>query len=74
MSEEFYFHPWHNMFLSLAHTAEDVNTTLDAVEFAMKKISEEFSSIYSVMFQSKLTQNYVGFDFYTSNLSPNVNF
>ena len=37
-----YFHPWHNMFLSLAHTAEDVSATLDAVEFAMKKISEEF--------------------------------
>ena len=42
LSKGIYFHPWHNMFLSLAHTAEDVNTTLDAVEFAMKKISEEF--------------------------------
>ena len=37
-----YFHPWHNMFLSLAHTAKDVDITLDAVEFAMKKISLEF--------------------------------
>ena len=37
-----YFHPWHNMFLSLAHTAEDVDMTLDAVEYAMKKISQEF--------------------------------
>ena len=42
LSKGIYFHPWHNMFLSLAHTAEDVSTTLDAVEFAMKKISEEF--------------------------------
>ena len=42
LSKGIYFHPWHNMFLSLAHTAEDVYTTLDAVEFAMKKISEEF--------------------------------
>ena len=37
-----YFHPWHNMFLSLAHTAEDVDMTLDAVEYGMKKISQEF--------------------------------
>ena len=42
LSKGIYFHPWHNMFLSLAHTAEDVSMTLDAVEFAMKKISEEF--------------------------------
>jgi glutamate-1-semialdehyde 2,1-aminomutase len=42
LSKGIYFHPWHNMFLSLAHTAEDVSATLDAVEFAMKKISEEF--------------------------------
>jgi len=37
-----YFHPWHNMFLSLAHSAEDVDLTLDAVNYAMKKISLEF--------------------------------
>ena len=37
-----YFHPWHNMFLSLAHTAKDVDITLDAVEYAMKKVSLEF--------------------------------
>ena len=42
LTKGIYFHPWHNMFLSLAHTVEDVSTTLDAVEFAMKKISEEF--------------------------------
>ncbi len=42
LSKGIYFHPWHNMFLSLAHTAEDVSMTLDVVEFAMKKISEEF--------------------------------
>ena len=42
LSKGIYFHPWHNMFLSLAHTAEDVDMTLDAVEYAMKKISLEF--------------------------------
>jgi len=42
LSKGVYFHPWHNMFLSLAHTAEDVDITLDAVEYAMKKISQEF--------------------------------
>ena len=42
LSKGIYFHPWHNMFLSLAHTAEDVEVTLDAVEYAMKKISLEF--------------------------------
>ena len=42
LSKGIYFHPWHNMFLSLAHTAEDIDVTLDAVEYAMKKISLEF--------------------------------
>ena len=42
LSKGVYFHPWHNMFLSLAHTAEDVDMTLDAVEYGMKKISQEF--------------------------------
>ena len=42
LSKGVYFHPWHNMFLSLAHTAEDVDVALDAVEYAMKKISLEF--------------------------------
>ena len=42
LSKGVYFHPWHNMFLSLAHTAEDVDMTLDAVEYAMKKVSQEF--------------------------------
>lgn len=42
LSKGIYFHPWHNMFLSLAHTAEDIDLTLDAVDFAMKKISLEF--------------------------------
>ena len=37
-----YFHPWHNMFLSFAHTAQDVDIALDAVEYAMKKISTDF--------------------------------
>ena len=42
LSKGIYFHPWHNMFLSLAHTAEDVDVALDAVAYAMKKISLEF--------------------------------
>ena len=42
LSKGIYFHPWHNMFLSLAHTVEDVDVTLEAVEYAMKKISLEF--------------------------------
>ncbi len=42
LSKGVYFHPWHNMFLSLAHSAEDVDMTLDAVEYAMKKVSQEF--------------------------------
>ena len=42
LSKGVYFHPWHNMFLSFAHTTEDVDFALDAVEYAMKKISTEF--------------------------------
>ena len=42
LSKGIYFHPWHNMFLSLAHTDEDIDLTLDAVDFAIKKISLEF--------------------------------
>ena len=33
-----YFHPWHNMFLSLAHTEADIDQTLDAVDGAMKAL------------------------------------
>lgn len=33
-----YFHPWHNMFLSLAHTEADIDRTLDAVDAAMKTL------------------------------------
>ena len=33
-----YFHPWHNMFLSLAHTEADIDRTLEAVDAAMKTL------------------------------------
>ena len=33
-----YFHPWHNMFLSLAHTEADIDQTLEAVDAAMKAL------------------------------------
>ena len=33
-----YFHPWHNMFLSLAHTEDDIDRTLEAVDGAMKAL------------------------------------
>ena len=33
-----YFHPWHNMFLSLAHTEADIDRTLEAVDAAMKAL------------------------------------
>ena len=33
-----YFHPWHNMFLSLAHTDADIDLTLDAVEDAAREM------------------------------------
>ena len=33
-----YFHPWHNMFLSLAHTEADIDRTLDAVDAAMEAL------------------------------------
>ena len=33
-----YFHPWHNMFLSLAHTEADIDQTLEAVDAAMKTL------------------------------------
>lgn len=33
-----YFHPWHNMFLSLAHTEADIDRTQDAVDAALKAL------------------------------------
>jgi glutamate-1-semialdehyde 2,1-aminomutase len=33
-----YFHPWHNMFLSLAHTVEDIDRTLEAVDGALAEM------------------------------------
>ena len=34
-----YMHPWHNMFLSTAHTADDIDRTLAASERAMEKVA-----------------------------------
>ena len=33
-----YFHPWHNMFLSLAHTETHIDRTLEAVDSALKAL------------------------------------
>ena len=33
-----YFHPWHNMFLSLAHTEDDIDRTIEAVDGAMGEL------------------------------------
>ena len=33
-----YFHPWHNMFLSLAHQPDDIERTLDAADSAFKAL------------------------------------
>ena len=34
-----YFHPWHNMFLSMAHTEADIDQTLEAVDETLRTIS-----------------------------------
>ena len=33
-----YFHPWHNMFLSLAHTEDDIDRTIEAVDGALGEL------------------------------------
>ncbi|WP_315831679.1 aminotransferase class III-fold pyridoxal phosphate-dependent enzyme [Bradyrhizobium prioriisuperbiae] len=37
-----YLHPWHNMFLSSAHQAADIDRVLEATDGAMKDISRSF--------------------------------
>ena len=36
--EGVYLHPWHNMFLSTAHTEDDIGRTLEATDEAFKKL------------------------------------
>ncbi len=36
-----YLHPWHNMFLSTAHTAEDIARALEAAEAAFRDITQK---------------------------------
>jgi glutamate-1-semialdehyde 2,1-aminomutase len=36
-----FFHPFHNWFISSAHTEEDIQKTLEATDAAFKRIKEE---------------------------------
>ena len=36
--EGVYLHPWHNMFLSTAHTEDDIRRTLEATDEAFRKL------------------------------------
>jgi glutamate-1-semialdehyde 2,1-aminomutase len=42
LNKGIYFHPWHNMFLSLAHSEETIHQSLEGIDYAMRKISQEF--------------------------------
>lgn len=35
-----YMHPWHNMFLSAAHQADDIDRVLEATDDALKQVSQ----------------------------------
>lgn len=37
-----YLHPWHNMFLSLAHTEADIDVVLNATEAGLRAVAERF--------------------------------
>jgi glutamate-1-semialdehyde 2,1-aminomutase len=37
-----YLHPWHNMFLSLAHTEADIDQALDATDKALAAVAQRF--------------------------------
>ena len=39
IKEGIYFHPWHNMFLSAAHTDADIDQTLDATDRVLARLS-----------------------------------
>jgi glutamate-1-semialdehyde 2,1-aminomutase len=34
-----YMHPWHNMFLSAAHQAADIDRVLEATDAALKQVA-----------------------------------
>ena len=36
-----YLHPWHNMFLSAAHTDQDIDTLLDCTNEAMSSVAKK---------------------------------
>ena len=38
LSKGVYLHPWHNMFLSLAHTERDIDIALNATDFAFQQV------------------------------------
>jgi glutamate-1-semialdehyde 2,1-aminomutase len=37
-----YLHPWHNMFLSAAHTDEDIDQTLEVSVRAFRAVADRF--------------------------------
>ncbi|MRR08407.1 MAG: hypothetical protein EG828_16105 [Deltaproteobacteria bacterium] len=37
-----FFHPHHNWFLSAAHTAEDINRTLEIADIGFRAVKERF--------------------------------
>ncbi len=39
-----YLHPWHNMFLSVAHTEADIERTLEVTDAALETVPKNFSS------------------------------
>ena len=39
-----YVHPWHNWFLSAAHTDEDINTALEVTDVAFAKVREVYGN------------------------------
>lgn len=40
LSNGIYLHPWHNMFLSAAHTSDDIDQALAATNLAMKSVAD----------------------------------
>ena len=38
IKEGVFLHPWHNMFLSTAHTEEDIGQTLEATDRAFRQL------------------------------------
>ena len=40
LEEGVYLHPWHNWFLSLAHTSETIEKALEATNHAFEKLAQ----------------------------------